>query len=154
MEAINKGLQPEEYESGAAATTTTSSSAGEGGAEESEANDMLSRDLAFFKERAAQRDQERRSESVERDKRGRNRSPDSDYSRRRRSQGRHGRGHDFVRGATEFGHPEEEEDISDEELERRREERREKELEIAFKQVRNVIVLMMDMVCLIYCSCF
>ncbi|KAI7876949.1 hypothetical protein K492DRAFT_172090 [Lichtheimia hyalospora FSU 10163] len=133
VDAINKGLQPEEYENGAA--TTTGENGGAGGAtEESDANDMLSRDLAFFKERAAQRDQERRSESVERDKRSRNRSPDSDYSRRRRSQGRHGRSHDFVRGATEFGHPEEEEDISDEELERRREERREKELEIAFKQ--------------------
>lgn len=128
VDAINKGLQPEDYESGAATTTGENT-----GAEESEANDMLSRDLAFFKERAAQRDQERRSESAERDRRSRNRSPDSDYGRRRRSQGRHGRGHDFVRGATEFGHPEEEEDISDEELERRREERREKDLEIAFK---------------------
>lgn len=115
---------------------------------------MLSRDLAFFKERAAQRDQERRSESVERDRRSRNRSPDSDYGRRRRSQGRHGRGHDFVRGATEFGHPEEEEDISDEELERRREERREKDLEIAFKQVSHMTIFIHEWNCLMYIYVF
>ncbi|KAI8146092.1 hypothetical protein BJV82DRAFT_600467 [Fennellomyces sp. T-0311] len=126
VDAINRGLEPAEDET----EDTRMTDAPQNSEEQPTADDeFINKELAFFKERAAQRDQEKQRIREEQEER-RNRSPDIDY-RRRRSGGRHAR-NDFVRGPTEFA-PEDTE-ISDEELERRREEKHEKDVDIAFRQ--------------------
>ncbi|KAI9266749.1 hypothetical protein BDA99DRAFT_506588 [Phascolomyces articulosus] len=105
-------------------------------------NDFINKELAFFKERAAQRDQEKqriRDERREEEEylRRRTRSPSSRRRRRQTSEERRSSRDDFIRGTTEqlsSSQTQEEMEMSDEELERRREEKHEKDVEVAFRQ--------------------
>ncbi|KAI7860045.1 hypothetical protein BDC45DRAFT_495533 [Circinella umbellata] len=107
--------------------------------EQTDDNDFINKELAFFKERAAQRDQEKQRIREERrderrDERDRTRSPSR--RRRRTSEDNNRRSNDdFVRGPSEhMSQTQEEMEMDDEELERRREEKHEKDVEIAFRQ--------------------
>ncbi|KAI9494060.1 hypothetical protein BDB00DRAFT_762607 [Zychaea mexicana] len=133
VDAINRGQDPASANNNAEddsrmtdASPTAAAAEGEEGTEPKEQdtngdNDLLNKELAFFKERAAQRDQEKqRIREVQEERRARSPSP-SDYNRRRRR-------------PTEHAPPQEEIDIDDEELERRRIEKHEKDVELAFRQ--------------------
>lgn len=107
--AISKGLSPAE---GDTATLSSEQLTTEGHSAETTQNneqDSLARDLAMFKERAAQKDQDKRTE------------------RRRRSSTERRR--DFVKGSVD----EKELAMTDEEIERRRREKHERDVENAYR---------------------
>ncbi|CEG67300.1 hypothetical protein RMATCC62417_03750 [Rhizopus microsporus] len=107
--AISKGLSPAE---GDTATLSSEQLTTEGHSTETTQNneqDSLARDLAMFKERAAQKDQDKRTE------------------RRRRSSTERRR--DFVKGSVD----EKELAMTDEEIERRRREKHERDVENAYR---------------------
>lgn len=137
VEAINAGKEPEEEEDGQAEAKTTTGPDETGTAtkdDEEMQEDLISKELAIFKERAAQRDQERqrlREEQAEGQDNKRYESPERDERRRPQR----GKRQDFVRGPVEHGTVPDDEDISDEELERRKIQKHEKDVERAFRQV-------------------
>lgn len=103
-------------------------------------DETLDRELAFFKERAAQRVLEKQREEAEQQhkKPREHESPESEYreSGRRGRRDRYGSRQEFVRGPTEHSNDVEDEDeLSDEELERRREKRRQEDIKAIFAQV-------------------
>ncbi|KAI8997121.1 hypothetical protein BDB01DRAFT_769898 [Pilobolus umbonatus] len=82
-------------------------------------SDALDKELAFFKERAVQKDQERKRNEDRRGRRG-----SAELSRRRG-------GSSFSKGAADYN---EKETLTDEEIERRRKEKHERDVENAYRQ--------------------
>lgn len=84
--------------------------------------DAISKELAFFKERAAQKDQQQQRHM-------------DDHSPSRRSSDTRGNKRDFVKGPTEYAAPHSHQDtITDEELEQRRKEKHDRDVENAYRQ--------------------
>ncbi|KAL1935790.1 hypothetical protein VTP01DRAFT_4930 [Rhizomucor pusillus] len=145
VELINSGKEPEaETETNEISEETTNETENADGdtkmAEPRELDDeTLDRELAFFKERAAQRVLEKQREEAEQQhkKPREHESPESEYreSGRRGRRDRYGSRQEFVRGPTEHSNDVEDEDeLSDEELERRREKRRQEDIKAIFEQ--------------------
>ncbi|ORY93634.1 hypothetical protein BCR43DRAFT_478816 [Syncephalastrum racemosum] len=132
VNAINDGRVASDMQDGKSAEETP---AKEGADDDNDEQDIITKELASFRERAAQRDEERRRQDDHpddhrrHDRRHHRGSPEPDRHRRG---GRNGHRQEFTRGSYE--RPDEDEDISDTELERRREEKHEREAEHAFRQ--------------------
>ncbi|KAG0186161.1 hypothetical protein DFQ28_008246 [Apophysomyces sp. BC1034] len=91
--------------------------------------DIISKELSVFRERAAMRDNER----PHHERQWKNRRGSDDYDNKRRG-GRYTGRQEFLRGPPENVPEQDEEDEDDEELERKRQEKHSRDVEAAFRQ--------------------
>ncbi|KAF7732272.1 hypothetical protein EC973_005167 [Apophysomyces ossiformis] len=91
--------------------------------------DIISKELSAFRERATMRDNDRQNN----DRQWKNRRGSDDYDSKRRA-GRYAGRQEFLRGPTEQISEQEDDEEDDEELERKRQEKHARDVEAAFRQ--------------------